>query len=134
MGAKRKYIIHGCVIDSLPISVNAMYRTNRHSMIPRKTDEATVWEDIAALRLKAVTHVRDFAGGVGVTVVLRAPDIFKWDTDNRLKCLLDALTRSKVIKDDRYVTTIEISKYRSKKTCTMVDVWEDPAWTWEDEE
>lgn len=63
-----------------------------------------------------------FVGEVSVSIGLVAPDKRARDADNTLKCIMDVLTKSQVIKDDsnKYVRKVTVQWVASGSPCTVL--------------
>jgi crossover junction endodeoxyribonuclease RusA len=75
-----------------------------------------------ALWMIASQRPRKFTGEVSVAVALVAPDKRARDADNTLKCVMDALVKASVIKDDsnRYVRRISVQWVAAGAPCTVL--------------
>lgn len=116
---------------SWPPSVNHYWR---HVLMKKKNGEAYVKDLISAEGRKYKRtigqevlaqyrgDVRTLEGRIRMAVVLYAPDRRRYDIDNRLKALLDALVDAHVMRDDDQVDEITI-KRGPAVSGGMVRVW-----------
>jgi Holliday junction resolvase RusA-like endonuclease len=110
------------ILPGLPPTLN--HRTQPNGRGGRYvTPDAAAWHAGAALAIRTA--------GAGITwpprtplavfVRLAAPDMLRWDTDNRVKALLDALAAGLNL-DDRYVCELHVTKRRGPVAETTIRV------------
>jgi crossover junction endodeoxyribonuclease RusA len=101
-----------------PISVNAMYRA-----IPRGRHCASVISDrgrqyresVAASLLEQSRPPDPVTTRLSVMVTLHAPTRRRYDLDNQMKALLDALQHASVFADDGQIDELHISRGAIRK-------------------
>ena len=94
------------VLEGLPPTVNHMYRTSRHG-VRYKTAEGKGWENFNAAVIREAWGDKDpWDGDVEVKIVFFAADQKRWDVDNRIKALLDALEASGAVGNDAQVKAL----------------------------
>ena len=93
-----------------PPSINHYYRRTEktHLAISKRGKEYRLATKLAV----ALKHEPPFEAAVTVTVHLVAPDYRKRDLDNVLKCLLDAISKADVIKDDSMIVELNVYKHK----------------------
>lgn len=73
-----------------------------------------VWMKVKAeMGIEGSKYAQDSTISLGVTIDLHPPSDRRYDVDNRLKVLLDSLTRAKVWVDDSQVCRLFIQKMES---------------------
>ena len=109
-------------LPGIPPSVNARYRHGRFPA-PHLTAETRAWQDGAALALRcaAAGVVLAPRTPLAVTVALAAPHLYRFDLDNTLKAIGDAVALALGI-DDRYIVAWHVSKTRGRVAQTHVTV------------
>ena len=78
------------------------------------TAAAEAWRDQTIYRLReawATSPTLAPATRLGICILFTHPQVYKWDLDNRLKLLKDAIKDAIGI-DDRYVTDLYVRKER----------------------
>jgi Holliday junction resolvase RusA-like endonuclease len=81
----------------MPPSVNQMYSTVQKRRVKSKV--YANWAKEAGLVLNT-QHPKPLLGRVSVSIALVAQSNHRQDADNRVKAVLDLLTKHKIIKDD----------------------------------
>lgn len=113
-------------LDGLPPTVNHLYRTSRSS-IRYKTSKGKEWQTCAAMIFRgAYGKPEPYAGDVMLDICFFVADRRRWDIDNRVKALLDALVMGGVLKDDRQVQSLHVQRKRvpeTTQTFVMVKEW-----------
>jgi len=97
-----------------PVSVNAMYR----SIVRGKYAQAILskrgrqYRKDAALAIKCSPAARDepFTGQVRLDIHLYPPTRRKFDCDNMVKCVQDAMTHAGIWEDDSQVKILRVEK------------------------
>ena len=88
-----------------PISINICWQGRRF-----RTPEYKKWQE--AMHYLLLPKQKDLVrGNVSVFIDLYMPHPNKCDTDNFLKPILDSLTTSRIIEDDRRVYHLEANKH-----------------------
>jgi Holliday junction resolvase RusA-like endonuclease len=112
-------------LPGLPPALNHQYAYAGMRGGKRRTPEAIAWQDGATA---AVRSARNEAGWTApprspltVFVVFEAPDIYRWDIDGRLKCLLDAVAAG-LGHDDRWIAHLTVIKMRRAFPMTRIRV------------
>lgn len=124
-----------CVLDSLPPTVNHMYRTNYYSKVRHKTPEGKAWQDAAIEVIRQAKQAKGkvYTGDVKLSLIFCTKDKRRWDIDNRVKAVQDCLADAGVIKDDCQIQMLNVSRLKSDATETVLrvytlgskDAWED---------
>ena len=113
-------------IPGLPPTVNHLYRTSR-SGTRYKTKEGREWQDNAAAVFHSLYGGHEpYAGDVMLDICFLVADRRRWDIDNRVKALLDALVMGGVLKDDRQVQSLHVQRERvpeTTQTLVLVKEW-----------
>jgi len=93
-----------------PPTVNHTYIRTKKKVIKCKKTKA--WADAAELMIFTTPGYRKnrFTGRLGIAVWLVPPTAHKYDFDNRLKALLDAIQSSGLITDDSQFYEAQIHK------------------------
>ena len=112
-------------LDGLPPTVNHLYRTARNSR-RYKTHEGKEWQrQAAAVFADSYVLPEPYAGDVELNVYFLTADRRRWDIDNRVKALMDALMMGGVIRDDTQVKALHVERETvQEKTETVVFVRE----------
>lgn len=111
-------------LDGLPPTANLLYRTSRIG-IRYKTKEGKEWQKAAAcIFSKNYKRPDPYTGDVNLQIVFFTENRRRWDIDNRVKALMDALMLGGVIKDDGQVKALHVERVLSptKETHTYVIV------------
>ncbi|MEZ2132713.1 MULTISPECIES: RusA family crossover junction endodeoxyribonuclease [unclassified Sinorhizobium] len=111
-----------------PLPVSACFE-NIPKIGRRATQRYREWTNEALWMLKAQKAPR-FTGEVSISIGLVAPDKRARDCDNTLKCIMDALVKASVIKDDsnKYVRRVTVQWVPSGAPCTvLISEFEDVA-------
>lgn len=114
------------ILSGLPPTVNHAYRKRGKGFGLYMTREACKWKDGAIYEARACYRKRDpIDCKVAVLVVYRVKSRGRWDIDNRLKALLDALTGAGIWDDDRQIwhLTEQIEVTGKGNPETHVFVW-----------
>lgn len=113
-------------LDGLPPTVNHLYRTSR-SGTRYKTQEGREWQERTAAIFEAAHWPEPpYTGDVMLDICFLVADRRRWDIDNRVKALLDALVMGGVLKDDRQVQSLHVQRERvpeTTQTLVMVKEW-----------
>lgn len=111
-------------LPGLPPTVNHQYGM-RWQGGRRLTPAAAAWRTGATLAIRAsmapACSFRCCPTPWAVTLHLEAPDIYRWDVDNRCKSALDAVAGALGL-DDRYVTALHVTKARGRVAQTTIRV------------
>lgn len=128
--ARRRHLIDDALVQiALPIppSVNGMYCAAGRGQ-RRLTPKARVWKAAAAITVRAAhTHTRPFTGAVAVEITITPGDKRRFDIDNRLKCLLDALEDGGLLKDDNQIVELHVFKRAPNKLELRAELRVTPA-------
>lgn len=115
-------------IPGLPPTVNHAFRKRGNGAGLFKTAKAVSWDELATLTIRnAYRKQSPIAGRVYLLVALYVKDKRRWDIDNRLKTLEDAITHAGVWLDDEQVDGLtlhrEVDGTLTESFC-RVWVWE----------
>ena len=114
-------------LSGLPPTVNHAYRKRGKGFGMYMTRDASAWKEGAVLEARSCYRKqKPIDCKVAVLVVYRVKSRGRWDIDNRLKALLDALTGACVWVDDRQIwhLTEQIEVTGKGNPETHVFVWE----------
>lgn len=111
-------------INTLPPSVNSIYRTGRAGQRYKKPEVLEWQEDIAEFMREDWKEKDTYTGEILVQVLFVVPNRRRWDVDNRLKALLDCLQIAGVIKDDSQIAGITAERRRGDTVKTLIAVHE----------
>ena len=117
-------------LSGLPPTVNHAYRKRGKGAGLYMTKDACSWKEGAIYESRSCYRKqKPIEGKVAVLVVYRVKSRGRWDIDNRLKALLDAITGAQVWVDDKQIEHLtEVIEVTGKGTPeTHVYVWEVPA-------
>lgn len=107
------------LIDLKPISVNAAWRGGRRF----RTKEYLAFESAAIWLFK--TQLTPMLGDkLYVRITIYHPNPLKFDVDNFQKPILDCLVKSGVIKDDRFIFKLVVTKEQSDKDAFGVEIFD----------
>ncbi|MCI7403922.1 MAG: RusA family crossover junction endodeoxyribonuclease [Pyramidobacter sp.] len=122
MKDREKGILLHCTLSLLPPTVNHLYRSTRTGR-RYKTERGRVWQEWAAFTFLAKRKkLIPYDGYVALEVVFYSKDKRRWDVDNRIKALQDALVLGKVIDDDKLIVDLHARRVFSKVDETEVIV------------
>ena len=97
-------------LAGLPPTANHLYRTARNSR-RYKTAEGSRWQrDAAAIMAAAYKGGSPYSGDVTVDITFGTPDRRRWDLDNRLKALLDALQMGGILANDAQIKRLCVAR------------------------
>jgi len=117
-------------LSGLPPTVNHAYRKRGKGAGLYMTRDASAWKEGAIYESRSCYRKqKPIEGKVAVLVVYQVKSRGRWDIDNRLKALLDALTGAGIWDDDRQIwhLTEQIEVTGKGNPETHVFVWEVPA-------
>lgn len=113
-------------LNSLPPTVNHLYRTSRTGT-RYKTREGRDWQEITAAVFHALYGgAAPYDGDVMLDICFLVADKRRWDIDNRVKALIDALVMGGVLKDDRQVQSLHVQREHvpeTTQTLVLVKEW-----------
>jgi crossover junction endodeoxyribonuclease RusA len=96
--------------DGLPPSVNGLYRIFRgRTIVSKKCREYKRYIKAEIKRLGLQNE--QVADRLYVSIQLYAPNLRKYDIDNRVKVLMDALQASGLIVDDEQLDTLLVDRW-----------------------
>ena len=114
-------------LSGLPPTVNHAYRKRGKGAGLYMTRDASAWKEGAIYESRSCYRKqKPIEGKVAVLVVYQVKSRGRWDIDNRLKALLDAITGAQVWVDDKQIEHLtEVIEVTGKGTPeTHVYVWE----------
>ena len=94
-----------------PPTVNHMFHRTSRRVI--KTKKTKAWFDAAILMIRTTPGYRKhkYTGRLGITIWLVPPTARKYDVDNRVKAVLDAIQQSGLITDDSQFYELMVRKH-----------------------
>lgn len=109
-------------LPGLPPTVNHAYRHVAGGG-KQRTAAAVAWQAGAILAIRAAAPGAGLQKPTpwGAAIHLVAADVYRWDLDNRVKVLLDALAAGLGL-DDRYCTALQVTKARGALAQTTIRV------------
>jgi len=90
-----------------PLSVNCAWQGRRF-----KTQDYKDYEEVMLWELKKYKEIKP-KGNFGIVIKWDCKNASRTDIDNILKPFFDCLTKSGIIKDDRYCTELHIEKIKA---------------------
>ena len=103
------------ILPGLPPALNHQYAYAGMRGGKRRTPEAVAWQTGATAAFRSAANTAGWRLAprtpLAVVVGLDGPDIYRWDIDGRLKCLLDALAAG-LDHDDRWIVNLTVRKVR----------------------
>ena len=107
-------------IDSLPPSVNSMYRTSFRTARYKRA-EISRWQDDVSLKMRQEwNNPYPYDGKVQVHIVFTVENNRRWDIDNRLKALLDCFMEAEVIYDDSQIWGLFAERVKVERSSTQI--------------
>ena len=115
-------ILLDITLEGLPPTVNHSYGyVGRRTY---KTEECREYQLLTTLKLKAAYQGdTPYTDAVALSITFYSADRRRWDIDNRVKALQDCLNMAGVIKDDRQIEMLVVSREHGKKNSTRIRLY-----------
>lgn len=107
-------------INIKPISANEMWQGKKF-----KSPKYKAWREefgYELLRTMDKHHRKEFDCKVAINLRIFCKNADRSDIDNFIKPILDALVENKILKDDRLVNELEVTKHKSEEEYIFLNI------------